>query len=474
MSPGDSGAEAVDTGSPYPRRIYPLSPKDLSPEQIAVVFAMTSRRPEPFDRTAREVNETRAAEFHEKWVIGYGHASVAEHAVLHFAVENISRLACDALEDNRLASYTEKSSRFQVIPPDAFYVPPEVERDGRRRETFVEACRALFRAYHRLVPACIERLKGVRPPSPGEKEGTYLLRLRREALDACRFLLPAATLTNVGVTMNARTLEHAITKLLSSDREEEREIGALLKGEARRITPTLVKYADASPYLQRLREAVGDWPPLQTPSPEPTGAVRLVDADPCGEEKVLAALLYPTARQPYAQVLRQVRDLPWEERRALFQRVLGAMGDFDQPPRALEVVGVTLELVLDYGAYREFRRHRMQTYLPQSLTADLGYTLPPLLEEAGLGRTAREAIAVAEGAWEAMAPWNPRVAEYVVTHAHHRRVLAHLNLRECWHLLRLRTGPQAHPSLRGVMEQALALLRETYPLIFSWFRPRAA
>jgi thymidylate synthase ThyX len=106
-----------------PRRIYLLSPKDYSPETIAVAFAKTSRSPKPFDEIAAELNDERSARFHEKWVVGYGHASVAEHAVLHLALENVSRLAIESIEGNRLASYTEKSTRYQQWDPDAFYVP---------------------------------------------------------------------------------------------------------------------------------------------------------------------------------------------------------------------------------------------------------------------------------------------------------------------------------------------------------------
>ena len=111
----------------YPRRVYPLSPRDLTEEQLAVVFAMTSRRPEAFDEIAKQVSEEKAADFHERWVLGYGHASVAEHAIIHMAVENISRLACDSLEDNRLASYTEKSSRYQVLPQGYYHLPEELD-----------------------------------------------------------------------------------------------------------------------------------------------------------------------------------------------------------------------------------------------------------------------------------------------------------------------------------------------------------
>src|SRR5262245_55222828 len=105
------------------RDIYLLSPRALSPETIAVTFAKTSRSPESFREIAAELTDEKSANFHEKWVVGYGHASVAEHAVLHIAFENVSRLAIEAIESNRLASYTEKSTRYQKWDPDSFFTP---------------------------------------------------------------------------------------------------------------------------------------------------------------------------------------------------------------------------------------------------------------------------------------------------------------------------------------------------------------
>ncbi|MCK4408557.1 MAG: hypothetical protein KAW67_00635, partial [Candidatus Eisenbacteria sp.] len=66
------------TGNPL--RVYTLD--DLPAEVVAVAFAKTSRVPDSFDDIARELSETDSSRFHEKWVIGYGHSSVAEHAVL--------------------------------------------------------------------------------------------------------------------------------------------------------------------------------------------------------------------------------------------------------------------------------------------------------------------------------------------------------------------------------------------------------
>ena len=255
-------------------RVYPLDPQELTQEQIAVTFAMTSRRPEAFDEIGKLVSETKAAEFNEKWVVGYGHASVAEHAVLHLAVEDISRLVCDDLEDNRLASYTEKSSRYQVLDQGSYHVPEELRGHALER-TYVEACDALFDCYQRLIERTLEHLPSENPRRDGERDGAYRLRLRRIATDHCRFVLPASTLTNVGVTINARALEHAITKLLSSPLAEARQLGRRLKEEGQQNAPTLVKYAAESRYLQETRGAIGRLatPPLSSSSEaSPTGS----------------------------------------------------------------------------------------------------------------------------------------------------------------------------------------------------------
>jgi len=81
-------------------------------------------------------------------VVGYGHASVAEHAVLHIAFENVSRLAIESIEGNRLASYTEKSTRYQKWGPDDFFIPAELREAGQPlRGEYVDTVRFLFKTY---------------------------------------------------------------------------------------------------------------------------------------------------------------------------------------------------------------------------------------------------------------------------------------------------------------------------------------
>ena len=204
------------------QRVYPLDHRQLTEEQLAVVFAMTSRNPQPFDEIAQLVSAEKAADFHERWVLNYGHASVAEHAIIHMALENISRLVCDTVEDNRLASYTEKSSRYQVLDQGHYHVPRELETHPLR-DVYVDTCDSLFRAYRQAMDKVTEYLRTATPQEKSERDSGYSLRLRRQATDVCRFLLPAATLTNVGMTINARSMEHAIRKLLSANLLEEQE-----------------------------------------------------------------------------------------------------------------------------------------------------------------------------------------------------------------------------------------------------------
>ena len=474
--------EPLETG--HRRRVYPLDAHELTEEQIAVAFAMTSRRPEPFDEIAQQVSQEKAADFHERWVVGYGHASVAEHAVLHLAVEDISRLACDTLEDNRLASYTEKSSRYQLFPSDYFFLPSELSNEPKLVQAFGDACRELFQVYHRLVEGCVDYLRGVYPQRERERDAAYNLRLQRDATDSCRAVLPAATLTNVGVTANARVLEHAISKLMSSELGEERDLGGDLREQGQKIAPTLIKYAEPNTYM-------GEMPDVQRLlagrfAGEPTSGegrgvgrgagmpqpVRLLACTDQAEEKLAAALLYRQSSLSYDEIWRRVLDMSAEDRQQVIQKCVAGMGSHDAPVREFELVDYTFEYMMDYGAYREFKRHRMQSYIPQSLTTANGYGIPVLMVQAGLKGQFVGAIEQAEDAYSKVYEFSPVVAQYLVTHAHYRRVLSKLNLKECYHLFKLRTSELAHFAIREPMVAAMKLAVEAHPGLFQGLQLR--
>jgi thymidylate synthase ThyX len=341
------------------RKVYLLSPKELSPETIAVVFAKTSRSPESFREIAAELSDEKSARFHEKWVVGYGHASVAEHAVLHIAIENVSRLAVECIESNRLASYTEKSTRYQRWDGQAFFIPPELEGHALL-DAYTQTRKLLFQTYLdslQLMRPLVEKQSTRRE---NETDEAFDRRIRSQYVDACRFLLPAASLANLGMTANARVLEHAIGKMLSHPLAEVRQIGEQIKSVAQVEVPTLVKYASEIPYLVE----TGNDMTGRSHNTDPAGQsdksdwCRLIDFDPDGEDKILAAALYRFGEMPYAEAQAWLQTASEAERSSLAKSLLGRLLEHDIPLREIEHTTYTFELILDQGGYAEFKRDR--------------------------------------------------------------------------------------------------------------------
>jgi thymidylate synthase ThyX len=452
----------------FKRDIYLLRPKKLSPETIAVTFAKTSRSPLSFREIAAELSDEQSSEFHEKWVVGYGHASVAEHAVLHIAFENVSRLAIESIESNRLASYTEKSTRYQKWDLKGYYIPEEV-RATPHESLYIETCDALFKAYQESLEPVKAVVQELLPQKKGESEDRWDGRIRSEYVDACRFLLPAASLANVGMTANARTFEHAIRKMLSHPLEEVRSIGGQVKAVARQETPTLVKYADKVPYqietdreLEKLATAL----PVQS-DPQ---MLELIEFDEAAEEHVLAAALYAHSGSAFKSALDHVRSLDTQAKKSLAHELLGRLGQFDVPLRAVEHAVYTFDSIMDQGAYFELKRHRMMTQTPQILRADLGYAVPKKITEAGFETRYRDVMDTTVKAYETLAEWNPHVAAYLVPNGFNRRVLMTLNLREVFHFCELRAEKNAHFSIRRIAMRMAELVQSVHPLLAAYLR----
>jgi thymidylate synthase ThyX len=450
------------------REIYLLSPRALSPETIAVAFAKTSRSPESFRAIAAQLSDEKSAQFHEKWVVGYGHASVAEHAVLHIAFENVSRLAIESIEGNRLASYTEKSTRYQKWGSDDFTIPPDLEGHPLCGE-YVETIRFLFKTYaDSLEPVrslILERFSR----RENEKEEAWDRRVRSKYVDVCRFILPAASLANVGMTANARVLENMIRKMLSHELAEVRQIGEKVKEVALGETPTLVKYAEAVPYLAETMNEFNNRDMIHRASTENEWCT-LIDYDKEGEKRILAAALYRFGEMSYADALAYVKSLDDVEEMNLAESLLGRLGKFDIPLRELEYSTYTFDLVMDQGAYAEFKRHRMMTQTPQKLTTRLGYAVPRLITEAGFGIQYEAAMQSAAQMYEKLYQFNPNVAQYVVPNGFNRRVLAEFNLREAFAFCQLRSAANAHFSIRRIAQRIYEELARVHPLLTKYMK----
>ena len=430
--------------------------------------------------------QNRARTFAEKYVLGYGHSSVAEHGCVHLALEDVSIIASKLIEDARLASFTEKSTRYVAFDPSKVYYPPCVMAVPELAADYTNTIRALLDAYVGWNADFIARIQARAPRPEKQSERAYEAASRATAFDLLRYLLPTATHTNIGLTLNARTLEHLITKLLSQPLAEGQELGARIKEEAQQIVPTLLKYAEPNAYraetgaaIAALANELGVGALLAAPSDGKVGAasgaptgVSLLFSDPDADNRLVAAILYGASSLSMDALMARMRAMPPETKERVVDEYLHRRGKHDAPGRALERLTCTVEMTMDYGAYRDIQRHRMATQTTQPLTPALGWEMPPDYETFGYATQYEELMTRAANTYTRLYDAGfVHEAAYTLPLATRIRVLFTWNLREVAHFVELRSARQGHPSYRKVAQDVYHAVAAQYPLIARYLRP---
>lgn len=461
--------------------------RNLPEEVIAVLFAYYSRSRDDLRTNLKKLLDDselamleggassapslataqgKARAFHEKWVVGYGHASVAEHAVVHLAVENCSIVAAKALEECRLAAYTEKSTRY--VRFDAGTLVTDLGLPDAMQSLYETSARELLREYARLADLVEAKLIERHPTPEGSAPKAHANVLRTHACDLLRGLLPAGVPTNVGVTVNARSLEQHLGKLLGSPLREVRAIAEQMRTEATVIVPTLLKYT--SPRAHRT-EAFARVLPVVTMPPfdrTPTSLARLIDAPEDPLRSVAAAVLAEQHGAPWNTCKQAVSD----ERTArdVVRAYLSQRDRFDQPLRALEHATFSFEVRCDYGAWRDLQRHRMTSATTPRLDVSEGYWLSPELTELGVIDDCKRALDASAAHLKPLLDAHPWEAQYAVALAWNVRYVLRANLRELFHLIELRSAKQGHEAYRKVAQGLASALCEACPWLSEHLR----
>ncbi|PIU21488.1 MAG: hypothetical protein COT15_01975 [Candidatus Diapherotrites archaeon CG08_land_8_20_14_0_20_34_12] len=466
---------------------------NLPPEVRAVLFAYVSRSPLSFREnllkllkgkeldvstlvekySGEELDFSKANEsaksFHEKWVVGYGHSSVAEHAVASIAFEDVSIIASKVIEDNRLASYTEKSTRYQVFDRNRYYKPKKI-MNSKFSGLYEKTCNDLFDLYCELTPKMMDFVRQKYPIENGMNEKFYDGISKARACDNLRYLLPASTLTNLAMTANARVLEHAIRKMLSNPLEEMQELGFKLKQEVTKVLPVLVKFADYNPYIANTEKKM--YAICESHSEEKAEKenskekdVVLVDYGKEAENKLIAAILYRFTHEPFDKLFVRAKKMNSKEKLKIIDEFLNEKGPYDSPFRELEHLNYTFDVLVDYGAFRDIQRHRMCTQTNQLVTTKHGYSLPEEIIEAGFKKEFENAMKEAEETFEKIVVEMPYEAQYIVPLAYKKRVLMTWNLRELHHFIKLRSRREGHISYRKIAWHMYDELIKVHPFI---------
>lgn len=488
-------------------------------EETAVIFAKISRFPGSFEEIAQSVDEEGASGFFEKWVVsveGYGHESVGEHAVTQTAYENIASADGDEVTDNRLGSYTEFSARFKGRQTMDYFTPTIVASDPNLANKWHEIHSRLFAACDLLTTrgrewiatdeaqAAFPQLRQTYYSDEGGDQETNIMwraRLNKHAADQFKNMLPASRLTSMGVTWNSTEAEGALSKLLSHPSVSVREIGKLAREAIMQVAPTMVKYARFNPYIASLdqrRQALIKKYGLEGDMGRQPEDGNIPSSIICSSSKdleilILAAFAFESNQTgSYVQLIKKIDSLPQEASEQMIQRIVRddivwhdtehgevtshGVGPHDMPPRAFEIDGgMIFEMPsMTYGDWRDYKRHRMQTYVAKPLHIKWGYEIPPLAvimdssedpKYHGSVTKFKEVIEEMEDLFKDVNRFNPTDARYAVTRAHFRPAIGRFNPREAFHLIRLRTGNTAHPAVRQLVWRNFDALNATYPAI---------
>jgi thymidylate synthase ThyX len=423
----------------------------------------------------------RAEKLYERVFVEYGDDSVAQLGGVHLACEQASNVLTKVLERGRLMSYLEQSTRYiaydQRLPSGHYrYHRPAAVLESPLGARYVGDMDRMFDTYAALVRRLIGWL-GVRfPRQPGDSDFVHRQAIKAKALDAARGLLPAASLSNVGIYGDGQAYEGLLLRMQSHPLPEVRHYGAMMLAELRKVIPSFLQRVDLadrggewSAYLAGTRDETARvverlWPTAVAGErvgetarpPEPTAAtqVTLVDFDPAGEDKVLAAAAFPHLEVPEAVALERVRALSADDRRALLTAYVGERKNRrHRPGRAFERTDYRFELVTDYGAFRDLQRHRILTIDWQPLSTGLGYDLPEVVVEAGEAGAYAEAMERSADLYAALGERFPVEAPYAVALAYRVRYIMQMNAREAMHVLELRSGSQGHPAYRRAAQQ---------------------
>lgn len=420
------------------------------------------------------VGLARAEQLYERIFLEYGDDSVAQLGGVHLACEQASNLLTKVLEWGRLMSYLEQSTRY--IPYDSrlggryrYWRDPGI-LDSRLGARYVAELDWLFDTYRELLPAMTEWARRRYPKEPSDSDFVYKQTIKAKACDAVRGVLPAATLSNVGMYGTGQAYEALLLRMRAHPLPEARSYAELMLEELRKVIPSFLTRLDRPDrggvwveYLDRTRTETDALVQklIAGEGAEPAPLVALTDWDPEGEDKVLTAICYPHSSLPEQQVEARVRALSADERVAILRAYVGErINRRHRPGRAFERTGYRFDVLGDYGAFRDLQRHRMLTVEWQPLSPRHGYTVPDAVTEAGFGGTYDDAMARSAELYEELVGEFPSQAAYAVSLAFRIRYVIQMNAREAMHVLELRSAPQGHPAYRRVVQEMHRLIAE--------------
>ncbi len=442
---------------------------NLTPEVISAAYARISRDPRPIDEIRRdargEVEKSRRS--NSTIIFKMGHHSVAEHAVFNLDILGVSRLVMEEVEKFRLCSYTEKSQRYITLDKD-FVIPEEI-KGTRFEKLFVDMIHEQNETYFKLFEKLKEHVFKKSPDLAADPKKHNLL--EGWAKEDARYITSLATESQVGQTINARSLELLLRRFASHPLAEVRDLGRVLYDEIADVAPSIVIFHQANDRdlktYPELKELTGE---IISAASEGVSAdtekeVQLVEFTEDADTVIAASLVHVSSNLSYERCKSIVKDLPGEEKKKIFKTAWRNMQFYDSMLREFEYANLTFNIVLSAACFGQLKRHRMATITAQPYDPHLGVTIPESIREIGMETHFNRIIDKTNEIYDVISREIPLAAPYILTNAHRKRVLMRINARELYHISRLREDTHAQWDIRNISRAMSEQARKVMPLV---------
>lgn len=458
----------------------------LPEEFVATLFAWVSRSPKSFKEHLKEAIkefdikapkdspfkelDKKAKDFHEKWTVGFGHSSVAEHAVAHIGIEKVSRLASAELElSNTFLSITEYSQRYQKPKRGDWHNP--FKKNTKDYKKFEEFMNEAFDTFETLITELHKYLINKETDNGSKKISEKRSKqLEKLAFEDARYVLPLAMYTQLGMTANGRAWRDALSVLGSSDYKESVELQKELKKEISKVLPTLLKYADPSSYQMVSRKNKSELfksfiNSIYSYTYDANVKLLQVESEQDALYKIISLFLVEEKGYSFDQAKTIAKSMKREKLEEIVQNILDKIDFFDVPPEAFKHINYQAEFEISEANWHQLLRHNRKTnFVWSKPTVEYGVVIPPKIAEAGLEPLVAKITQKAEDLYEELDEFH---RDYVVLNAHKRKVVAEFDLWEAYHLINLRTGEDAQWEIRSVFNKLYDLIKSVQPVLIS-------
>ncbi len=468
------------------KNVYAIT--GLPEEFIATLFAWVSRSPKSFREHLQEAVKEfdipaalgnsfaglskKAKDFHEKWTVGYGHSSVAEHAVAHVGIENISRLASAELElANTFLSITEYSQRYQKPERGKWHNPIDDNNQtiGFAVEDFYNKT---FDVFEQLIKEVHDYLIQKEQKETGEVLSIKRIKeLEKLAFEDARYVLPLSMHTQLGMTANGRAWRDALAVLGNSKHKESVKLADDLREEITKVLPVLLKYATPSQYQINSNKRMSSTFTRKSKESYDRTLVQLhsVETEEASINNIIALLKQKYENMTYGQGQMAAIRMSAENKEKVIQDLLFEMEHFDQAPDVFNHIRYNASFLVSEANWHQLLRHNRKTdFTFSDPSPHFGITIPPRIIEVGLDELVKDIAGTSEKLYNNLVEEGfDKEAEYVVLNAHRRHVYASFSLSEAYHLINLRTSEEAQWDIRETFEELFRQLLSVHPLLIS-------